>query len=72
MIQDYGTFVKNFQEHPQSIILTDSLEPVLEQGCDRPLWSDCNFIAFLSCTYHTVGARYYRALLWRPHRCPVA
>ncbi|HAG79929.1 MAG TPA: hypothetical protein DCL61_01895, partial [Cyanobacteria bacterium UBA12227] len=26
-----GTFVKNFQEHPQSIILTDSLIPVLQQ-----------------------------------------
>ncbi|MDJ1185389.1 Uma2 family endonuclease [Roseofilum casamattae] len=26
-----GTFVKNFQEHPQSIILTDSLTPTLEQ-----------------------------------------
>ena len=26
-----GTFVKNFQEHPQSIILTDSLGPVLQQ-----------------------------------------
>lgn len=26
-----GTFVKNFQEHPQSIILTDSLSSVLEQ-----------------------------------------
>jgi Uma2 family endonuclease len=26
-----GTFVKNFQEHPQSILLTDSLTPVLEQ-----------------------------------------
>ena len=26
-----GTFVKNFQEHPQSIILTDSLTPILEQ-----------------------------------------
>ncbi len=26
-----GTFVKNFQEHPQSIILTDSLLPILEQ-----------------------------------------
>ncbi|WP_013321408.1 Uma2 family endonuclease [Gloeothece verrucosa] len=26
-----GTFVKNFQEHPQSIILTDSLGPVLER-----------------------------------------
>ena len=25
-----GTFVKNFQEHPQSIILTDSLAPVLQ------------------------------------------
>lgn len=24
-----GTFVKNFQEHPQSIILTDSIGPVL-------------------------------------------
>ncbi|WP_013323422.1 Uma2 family endonuclease [Gloeothece verrucosa] len=26
-----GTFVKNFQEHPQSILLTDSIGPVLEQ-----------------------------------------
>jgi Uma2 family endonuclease len=26
-----GTFVKNFQEHPQSILLTDSIEPVLRQ-----------------------------------------
>ena len=26
-----GTFVKNFQEHPQSILLTDSLEPVLQK-----------------------------------------
>jgi Uma2 family endonuclease len=26
-----GTFVKNFQEHPQSIILTDSIGPVLER-----------------------------------------
>jgi len=26
-----GTFVKNFQEHPQSIILTDAIGPVLEQ-----------------------------------------
>jgi Uma2 family endonuclease len=26
-----GTFVKNFQEHPQSIILTDSIIPVLQQ-----------------------------------------
>jgi Uma2 family endonuclease len=26
-----GKFVKNFQEHPQSILLTDSLEPVLQQ-----------------------------------------
>lgn len=26
-----GTFVKNFQEHPQSILLTDSVTPVLEQ-----------------------------------------
>jgi Uma2 family endonuclease len=25
-----GTFVKNFQEHPQSIILTDSIDPVLQ------------------------------------------
>ncbi|MBO0350934.1 Uma2 family endonuclease [Phormidium pseudopriestleyi FRX01] len=25
-----GTFVKNFQEHPQSILLTDSIRPVLE------------------------------------------
>jgi Uma2 family endonuclease len=26
-----GKFVNNFQEHPQSILLTDSLEPVLQQ-----------------------------------------
>jgi len=26
-----GTFVKNFQEHPQSILLTDSISPVLQQ-----------------------------------------
>jgi len=26
-----GSFVKNFQEHPQSILLTDSIEPVLQK-----------------------------------------
>jgi Uma2 family endonuclease len=26
-----GTFVKNLQEHPQSILLTDSIKPVLQQ-----------------------------------------
>lgn len=26
-----GTFVKNFQEHPQSLLLTDALQPILEQ-----------------------------------------
>lgn len=26
-----GTFVKNFQEHPQSILLTDSIEPTLQR-----------------------------------------
>jgi hypothetical protein len=26
-----GTFVKNFQEHPQSLILTDSIGSVLKQ-----------------------------------------
>lgn len=26
-----GSFVKNFQEHPQSILLTDSIEPVLQE-----------------------------------------
>ncbi|NEO10227.1 MAG: Uma2 family endonuclease, partial [Moorea sp. SIO3I8] len=26
-----GSFVKNFQEHPQSILLTDSIGPVLQQ-----------------------------------------
>jgi Uma2 family endonuclease len=26
-----GTFVKNFQEHPQSILLTSSIQPVLDQ-----------------------------------------
>ncbi len=27
-----GTFVKNFQEHPQSILLTDYLQPILRQS----------------------------------------
>ncbi len=26
-----GTFVKNFEEHPQSLLLTDSIEPVLQR-----------------------------------------
>jgi Uma2 family endonuclease len=26
-----GTFVKNFQEHPQSLLLTDSIRPVLQK-----------------------------------------
>jgi hypothetical protein len=26
-----GTFAKNFQEHPQSLLLTDSIQPVLQQ-----------------------------------------
>jgi Uma2 family endonuclease len=26
-----GTFVKNFQEHPQSLLLTDSIRPILDQ-----------------------------------------
>ena len=26
-----GTFVKNFQEHPQSLVLTSSIEPVLQK-----------------------------------------
>ena len=26
-----GTFVENFQEHPQSIILTESISPMLEK-----------------------------------------
>jgi len=26
-----GTFVRNFQEHPQSILLTDSIEPILQK-----------------------------------------
>lgn len=29
--EEDGTFVKNFQEHPQSILLTDSIWPVLEK-----------------------------------------
>ena len=29
--EEDGTFVKNFQEHPQSILLTDSIGPILEQ-----------------------------------------
>lgn len=29
--EEDGTFVKNFQEHPQSIILTDSIGPILEK-----------------------------------------
>jgi Uma2 family endonuclease len=39
-----GTFVKNFQEHPQSILLTDSLGPILQarhpQG-DYAIGQDC-------------------------------
>jgi Uma2 family endonuclease len=26
-----GTFVKNFQEHPQSVLLTDSIRPILQK-----------------------------------------
>ncbi|MBD0313309.1 MAG: Uma2 family endonuclease, partial [Microcoleus sp. T3-bin5] len=26
-----GTFVKNFQQHPQSLILTDSIGQILQQ-----------------------------------------
>ncbi|MBC6436441.1 hypothetical protein FM036_47200, partial [Nostoc sp. HG1] len=26
-----GTFVKNFQEHPQSLLLTDPIRPVLDR-----------------------------------------
>jgi hypothetical protein len=26
-----GTFVKNFQEHPQSLLLTGSIRPILDQ-----------------------------------------
>jgi Uma2 family endonuclease len=26
-----GTFVKNFQEHPQSLLLTDSIRPILQK-----------------------------------------
>ncbi len=34
-----GTFVKNFQEHPQSIVLTSSIAPVLEKlHGSIPLW----------------------------------
>ncbi|MDM8519827.1 Uma2 family endonuclease [Anaerolineales bacterium HSG6] len=29
--EEDGTFVKNFQEHPQSILMTEPLEPVLRQ-----------------------------------------
>lgn len=29
-----GTFVKNFQEHPQSILITNSIWPVLEAHHD--------------------------------------
>ncbi len=39
-----GTFVKNFQEHPQSILLTDSIEPILKnlhpEG-DYAIGQDC-------------------------------
>ncbi|WNZ21792.1 Uma2 family endonuclease [Leptolyngbya sp. NK1-12] len=39
-----GTFVKNFQEHPQSLLLTDSLGPVLERlhpNGDYVIGQDC-------------------------------
>ena len=39
-----GTFVKNFQEHPQSILLTDAIEPILKnlhpEG-DYAIGQDC-------------------------------
>lgn len=31
LLEEDGTFVKNFQEHPQSIILTDSIGPLLQK-----------------------------------------
>ncbi|MGB0561897.1 MAG: Uma2 family endonuclease [Spirulinaceae cyanobacterium] len=39
-----GTFVKNFQEHPQSILLTDSLGPILQAlhpNGDYAIGQDC-------------------------------
>ena len=39
-----GTFVKNFQEHPQSILLTDSLETTLQTlhpDGQYAIWQDC-------------------------------
>ena len=39
-----GTFVKNFQEHPQSLILTDSISPVLGKihpNGDYAIGQDC-------------------------------
>jgi Uma2 family endonuclease len=39
-----GTFVKNFQEHPQSIILTDSIIPLLDKlhpNGDYAIGQDC-------------------------------
>ena len=39
-----GTFVKNFQEHPQSLILTDSIGPVLQRLHPDGRWAigqDC-------------------------------
>ena len=39
-----GTFVKNFQEHPQSLLLTDSINPVLQK-----LHPDGNYIIGQDC-----------------------
>lgn len=39
-----GTFVKNFQEHPQSMLLTDSIKPVLDRihpERDYAIGQDC-------------------------------
>ena len=42
--EEDGTFVKNFQEHPQSLLLTDSIDPVLQalhpDGC-YAIGQDC-------------------------------
>ena len=39
-----GTFVKNFQEHPQSLLLTDSINPILQK-----LHPDGNYIIGQDC-----------------------
>jgi hypothetical protein len=67
--------VKNFQEHPQSLILTDSLEPVLRQrypegdyaiGQDSGIYNGGKPIPWRKGPKHRIGSMYpVCPLCWR-------